>query len=360
MGKPHWLKFVVCLLACDGGSADADPGGAWSGVTVPPSRRADAGESPASSQEDAAAAQAPVQDASAAASTVPDAKVVDAQVDYASAADAAPLAPLVADAAPAATPDASPTCSGAACPCPKDEERDGAGTCMPRAMYGVIGSADFDGYTTEGVAGFAGTPQGFWVAALVHLPAKPMHATAIAGRGNFPGGWVLVSHQGQFQLQLGVLNGTVSQSSASPICPAKAEDVGKTHLVVGVFDGSSVRIYLDGELVGAPQAAVFAPYELPFMVSGRPDNQFYANRDYLIAGVMAGRDTPTLMEVVDLFGRVKAERKLEAIPGKTERLWSFDAAGDAPERVADSITGGDPLLRKGSMRRERFVPSFAW
>ncbi|MFM2415330.1 MAG: hypothetical protein RL385_53 [Pseudomonadota bacterium] len=360
MGKPRFLALMLCLLACDAGSADTDPGGAWSGVTVPPSRRADAGEAPAGPSEEATGVQMPVQDAPAAASTVPDAKVVDAQVGNPSPADGAPLAPIGADAAPAPGPDASPACSGAACPCPNDQERDGAGTCMPRAMYGVIGSAEFDGYTSEGVAGFAGTPQGFWVAALVHLPAQPTHSTAIAGRGNFPGGWVLVSHQGQFQLQLGVLNGTVSQSSASPICPAKPEDVGKTHLVVGVFDGTSVRIYLDGDLVGAPQPAVFAPYEVPFMVSGRPDNQFYANRDYIIAGFMAGRAAPTLMEVVALFERVKAERKLEPIPAKTERLWSFDAAGDAPERVVDSITGGDPLLRKGSLRRERFVPNFAW
>jgi Concanavalin A-like lectin/glucanases superfamily len=334
MQRWHSLAWALLIAACgdSGGAASRDGGGAspdaWTKPNLP-TRADDAGSD--------------------------DAAVPEVEPDAATAERDAALGES-SDAGGQAGPGSA--CEGAACPCPDGQERVGV-TCLPRLLYGAIGAADGDGYSTSGVTGLGGASSGFWVAALVHLTATPSRSTAIAGRGSFPGGWVLVSHGGQFQLQLGISTPQSSVSSASPLRPFDPSDVGKTHLVVGVFDGSTVRLYVDAELVGAPQPASMLPYELPFMVGARPDNALYANREYIVAGVMGGNAAPTLAEVTGLYERVKAERKLTPIAGKTDRLYAF-APGDTPQGVSDAVTGGDSIAPLGSERLVAFTPDFAW
>jgi hypothetical protein len=131
----------------------------------------------------------------------------------------------------------------------------------------------------------------------------------------------------------------------SPTVVLSSSDVGKKLLVLGVFDGSKVRIYIKRAESGSGTTAVgFSPSAAPFYIGRdqRAASPSPADAGLTVHGWLYGATVPTLAEIQAAHDAVLAADDIAAISFKTDSLVSLTkdarATGALPAATVDQIS----------------------
>jgi hypothetical protein len=220
-------------------------------------------------------------------------------------------------------------------------------------LYGHAPVVDADHYATAAPPSFLLNAAGmFWLAMLVNVTSQ-----AVANRARV---FASTYNPSGALLQTGVTNTTMSflatdaggVNRTSPSIVIGTADVGKLQLVVGVHDGTNVRIYWKRAQQGSGTACSgFLPSANPLYV-GRDPRLTFAADGMAIYGIAGGAGVPSLAEIQALHDACMATEDLVAIPGKTSMLCSYTRAARAnggvlPAQIPD-LVGGNHLVRAGS------------
>lgn len=167
-------------------------------------------------------------------------------------------------------------------------------------------------------------------------------------------GWILQSSAANYsQLSFTAVNAAGTGVSSS-VYAAIAADVGVPMLLVGVNTGTAVRFYVKRAQVGSDVAisGYAAPVAQPTTIGVRQDGTFPASNTRWFGTAGGDGVVPTLAEIQQLFDDVERTGRIQAIPGKTTRLWdpttdTLASGVDAVPAVVLDRVGTDHLSRQG-------------
>lgn len=238
-------------------------------------------------------------------------------------------------------------------------------TVTSGSKQGVTGFSDLTYYQSALNAGIAGQAAGFWVAVYMIVTSQAVANTTrdLAGRrvGSGTSGWSLNTYTTNATVSFFCANG-VGSGVTSPAYTITAGDVSGAValLVVGVHDGSNLRLYVKGAEVGSGTAITgFTTSIVTNMGLGNNNSAFNGGMPFgeppdgvVILGFAGGHAVPTLGEITTMDTDSASANDIVAIPGKTDHLWSLkqdivDAGGVLPIRSLDRI-GTDHLQLIGS------------
>jgi hypothetical protein len=143
-------------------------------------------------------------------------------------------------------------------------------------------------------------------------------------------------------------------SALSDAPPDSAVFDNQWHLVAGTFDGANVRLYVDGNQIGAAKPASGIGYGAPQIHSN-----FYVDGYPPAAGCFGNFDFPGLIDEARVYDRALSATeltRLAAAPGPTPPVLEPDAGGPSPQpqvvgpapKVAVSLTKPATNALKGT------------
>lgn len=227
----------------------------------------------------------------------------------------------------------------------------GGGASLPPPMYGLTNFAVSQVARTPNPGGVAGST-GFHVTWVGKLSSE-VTAGMMAARGvGFGGGWLLQKLTTNIQLRVVLASGTLT---SSPTYTVVASDVDKLMTVCGTYDGTTIRLYIDGVEIGSGTATTggYTPY-VSFMYIGSWENNSIPLTTGTIAGMGGGDTVPTLANIAAWHAATKAARAIVDMPGAGgDHLWPV--VNVSP--VADTI-GADPVSLVGGVTMVAFQPNW--
>lgn len=233
------------------------------------------------------------------------------------------------------------------------------------SKQGVTGFSDLTYFQSALNAGIAGQAAGFWVAVYIIVTSQAVASTSrdLAGRrvGSGVSGWSINTATTNATVTFGCANGAGSFLT-SPAYTITAGDVSGAValLVVGVHDGSNLRLYVKGAQVGSGTAITgFTTSTVPNMGLGNGNAAFPSGLSFgeppdgvIVLGLAGGNGVPSAGEIATMDTACASANDIVAIPGKTDHLYSLKqdiaaAGGSLPIKSADRV-GTDDLFLIGS------------
>lgn len=235
----------------------------------------------------------------------------------------------------------------------------GSGFARP-AILGTTSYSAANYFSTATPGGVAGVASGFWVAGLCTL-------TTISGSNNQFLASRLTTTPGNLGWYLRVATGTAFAFSAvsgaasfvvAPTYTLSGSDVGKTHMLVGVHDGTTARLYVARAEISTGTAITgYSPAPSSPQLLGERVSTSQPFSQGIIHGAAGGHAVPTLAQVQAYFDAVKLAKRMVAMPSvQTDHIWNTTSAGTISDEV-----GSDNLTMTGTLTAARTQPiAWAW
>jgi hypothetical protein len=220
-------------------------------------------------------------------------------------------------------------------------------------LVGVTGFGASNHYKTANPGGIAGVVGGFWVAVLLNRTGNAASSGRPAARINANDGWFFGTTSGTKSINF------ITGTGAARITSPTATMTEGVQLVVGVFDGSAVRIWNNNAQAGAGTAtALYSPLSQYTIMGTSFEGAPY---DDVVYGISGGHAVPTASEISALYYSVKQGSDIQPIPGKTDHLWSVkrDVIGQPSASLADKA-GSDAMAIAGTLSVRSKYASYAW
>lgn len=240
-------------------------------------------------------------------------------------------------------------------------------------LYGGSAWADAALYECPTYLGDSNT-QSFWAAAFFLLTSQ-----SVASRGRDLFGTIASTPSRGFTLRTNLTNTTMNilaidnaaTGRAAPATTLATTDVGKLHLLVGVWDvpALKLRTYAKRAEVSTGTAVTgYSPYAAGGMRIGRGSFQAADTScdGIVIYGVAAGLGLPTLAQIQQQFDDTMANERIAGIPGLTNLRIDLDADARAntnalPATLTDRQSGTYNFARTGSITTTpQYARAFAW
>jgi hypothetical protein len=182
-------------------------------------------------------------------------------------------------------------------------------------------------------------------------------AGIVAGKTNLSSQGYALLFTASNQLSFRIYNG----SGTAKTSPAATLIAGKWHAVIGVFDASRVKIYLDGAEVSSPGTAetTFSASAGSFGIGARGTGPNAAINSLIAGAAVVGSTALNASQVAEWSRMIRACRDICAAPaGTTDALWSARRKGlGAPASWADEVAGA-ALTKTGAVAYSE--PALAW
>ncbi len=197
--------------------------------------------------------------------------------------------------------------------------------------------------------GICGDRAGFWIACYfqnntVTSPSGFNYTTLVSQTiENGSKGWSLFQYLNALYFQVNGTNG--------PTYTVLTTDYDRPMLIVGVYTGTGVQLYVSGVSAGTQVglSAYSPPPDTYSLVIGNSYlSSLKATDKHTVFGVSGGNGTITLAEVQALNSLVESTGRIQGIPGKTDGLWDFstevsEKKSDNIDQLTNKAPGGSPL-----------------
>lgn len=206
-----------------------------------------------------------------------------------------------------------------------------------------------EGWATSSVyyAGAVGPSGSTTMTIAALLRSDGASAGIVAGKTNLSSQGYALLFTGTNQLSFRVYNG----SGTARTSPAATLTAGRWHVVIGVFDGSRVKVYLDGTEVSSPGTSetTFSASASSFGIGARGTGPNAAINSLIAGAAVVGSTALDASQVAEWTRTIRSCRDLCVAPaGTTDALWSARRKGyGAPASWADEVSGA-ALTRNGS------------
>lgn len=233
--------------------------------------------------------------------------------------------------------------------------RGGSGALGPLLGLSDMTVANYAQTAAPGGVGTAAAP--YWVAVLASITSQAASATRVLLASNqSASGWEFRTNG--FNATAGFYaNNGAGTLVVSPLFTVTAGHVGKELLLVGVHDGTVLRLYVDALEVSSGTAITgYTPHVGRMRLGQRPTGTLPAT-DITLYGWAGGHAAPSLAQVQQYFADVKAARRMVAMAGvTTQSIWNVTDIVSVLDSVGTDhmpVTGTPTLVTKPT-------PTWSW
>lgn len=216
-------------------------------------------------------------------------------------------------------------------------------------LYGIGGCDGGNRFLVTSAAAGPGLASGFWVSVIVRLNSTSSGDYLISSAPGTSGWLTVISPAPSANFR------AADGGGAYQVSPNLTLTTGLVYALVGVFDGSNVRLYSQGAEVGSgsPCVGYTASSSLLYVAAGGALNGFL---DFFGCGY--GTGVPTPANIADWYDAVQTRRACVDMPGTpATHLWQPTIGwGNMPDLVGGLIT----LAKVGTGFNDLAIASPQW
>lgn len=234
--------------------------------------------------------------------------------------------------------------------------RGGSGALAPLRGLSDLTVANYAQTEAPGGVGTAAAP--YWVGVLASITSQAASATRVLLASNqSSSGWEFRTNGFNATAGFYSWSGSSGALVASPLFTVTAGHVNKELLLVGVHDGTVLRLYADAlEVASGTAITGYTPHVGRMRAGQRPTGTLMAT-DVTLYGWAGGHAAPSLAQVVAYFAAVKAARRMVSMAGvTTQSVWNVTDVVSVLDSVGVDhmpVTGTPTLVTKAT-------PTWSW